>query len=59
MFVVAKKNNNNDYLAVEILENKVERFILIHNLVKDGKYSIFEVYDTFEEFIAENIKEFK
>lgn len=59
LFVVAKKNNNNDYLAIEILENKVERFILIHNLVKDGKYSIFEVYDTFEEFIAENIKEFK
>lgn len=59
LFAVAKRNDSNDYLAVEILENKIEHFVLIRDWTADGKYSIVNVYDVFEKFMSENIKEFK
>ena len=59
LFIVAKRNCYNDYLAIEILENKIEHFVLIRDWVVDGKYSIVNIYDVFEKFMSENIKEFK
>lgn len=59
LFIVAKRNCDNNYFAIEILENKIEHFVLIRDWTADGKYSIVNVYDVFEKFMSENIKEFK